>query len=232
LRKQVAFLLHTTYLYPMRQVIIVAGGIGKRMGAEMPKQFLEVDQKPIIVHTIERFRSFDSGMGVIVVLPEQWVSYFQDLAVKFNIDCQVAIGGAERFQSVQNGLELATADVVAVHDAVRPLVSNETLRNVFDAAESTGAAIPVIVLSESLRRVSDNGSVALNRSEHRLVQTPQVFRLDILKAAYQQPYDPVFTDDASVVEASGKQISLVSGNVENIKITTPADLQLFHSFLQ
>jgi 2-C-methyl-D-erythritol 4-phosphate cytidylyltransferase len=206
--------------------------MGKRMGAELPKQFLEVDQKPIIVHTIERFRCFDSTIGVIVVLPEQWVSFFQDLALKFNIACQVAIGGAERFQSVQNGLELATADVVAVHDAVRPLVSNETLRNVFDAAALTGAAIPVIALSESLRRVTDGGSEALNRSEYRLVQTPQVFKVDILKTAYQQPYDPVFTDDASVVEANGKQISLVPGNVENIKITTPADLQLFHSLLQ
>ncbi|MBI1266525.1 MAG: 2-C-methyl-D-erythritol 4-phosphate cytidylyltransferase [Cryomorphaceae bacterium] len=216
----------------MREVIIVAGGKGKRMGAEMPKQFLEVDQKPIIVHTIHRFRSFDATMKVIVVLPEQWVDYFQDLAAKFNINCQVAIGGAERFQSVQNGLKLATADVVAVHDAVRPLVSIETLRNVFDAAESTGAAIPVIALSESLRRITENGSVALNRSEYRLVQTPQVFRIDILKSAYQQPYNPVFTDDASVVEAQRKEISLVAGNVENIKITTPADLQLFHSLLR
>lgn len=226
-----AFLLHSAYLYHMRQVIIVAGGMGKRMGSELPKQFLEVNQKPIIVHTIERFLAFDPSMGVIVVLPEQWVSYFENLALKYKLVCQVTVGGAERFQSVQNGLKLAFGDVVAVHDAVRPLVSIETLHNVFSAAQTSGAAIPVIALSESLRRVTPTGSEALNRSEYRLVQTPQVFKRDILEMAYKQTYNPIFTDDASVVEAYNVEISLVAGNVENIKVTTPADLLLMESLM-
>lgn len=209
----------------MRQVIIVAGGIGKRMGSELPKQFIEVNGKPIVVHTIEKFKAFDSEMGIIVVLPAEWIAHFEQICIDFRIECVITAGGSERFHSVQNGLAFANADVIAVHDAVRPLVSLKTIQNLFDEAEKSGAAIPVVPVAESIRKVEGAASIALNRTNYRLVQTPQVFRKEVLTEAYWQEFRSTFTDDASVVEASGHPVSLVDGNSENIKITTPMDLQ-------
>lgn len=213
-----------------KAVIIVAGGKGLRMGGDVPKQFLVVDGKPILMHTIERFRDYDADMQIVVVLPKEQMDYWTGLCMyhKFNISVDLVEGGAERFHSVRNGLAKVNTDVrlVAVHDGVRPYVSHDTIRACFTEAEVSGAAIPVVDVFETLRRVMPNGtSRTVPRSEYKLVQTPQVFRRDLLDYAYRQDFSAHFTDDASVVEAVGHAIVLVPGNRENIKITTPSDLK-------
>lgn len=213
-----------------KAVIIVAGGKGMRMGSDVPKQFLVLDGKPILMHTIERFRSYDPDIQIIVVLPKDQMDYWHGLCLyhKFSVAVDIVEGGAERFHSVRNGLMRVNPEVrlVAVHDGVRPFVSNATISACFDEAEKSGAAIPVTDVFETLRRVpADGPSRTVPRSEYKLVQTPQVFRCDLLDYAYRQPYSPRFTDDASVVEAVGHAIALVPGNRENIKITTPSDLR-------
>jgi len=215
-----------------RSVIISAGGIGKRMGTEVPKQFLLIKGKPIIMHTIEKFHAFDAAMEIVVVLPESYVPQWESLCQKhlFTIDHKVVSGGEERFHSIQNGLTEISGDIIAVHDAVRPLVSETVIRNCFAAAEKSGAAIPVLTISESLRKIEHEKSFAVNREDFRIVQTPQCFTAEIIVKAYQQHYSKLFTDDASVVEAAGNQIYLVEGNSENIKITTPQDLKFAEVF--
>lgn len=211
-----------------KTVIISAGGIGKRMNADIPKQFLNINDRPIIFHTIELFHRFDTAIQIIVVLPLDYIPFFKDLVAEnnFKIPIEIVEGGEERFHSIQNGLNVAVGDLIAVHDAVRPLVSQKVVKDVFESAAEFGAAIPVISLKESIRETTDNGSKALNRNNFRIVQTPQIFEAEILKAAYQQNYQPDFTDDASVVESKGHKIHLVEGNFENIKITTPEDLKI------
>lgn len=210
-----------------RSVIISAGGVGKRMGADIPKQFLLLNGKPIIMHTINRFLAFDAEMEVIIVLPkdqvEAWKAYCDEY--QFTPVHKVVVGGAERFHSVKNGLDAVTGDWVAVHDAVRPLVSTAVLKNCFDAVEKGLSVVPVLPPKQSLRKVNNEESVAVDRSQFVMVQTPQCFSLNVLKKAYSLPYESNFTDDASVVERSGVSITLVAGNEENIKITTPMDLQ-------
>lgn len=217
-----------------KSVIITAGGIGKRMGSEIPKQFLVIGNKPIILHTIEQFLKYDSSIELILVLPEEYVHIWEEICQKylFTRDHKVALGGAERFHSIQNGLVLATADLIAVHDAVRPLVDVDVIATCFVAAEKNGAAIPVFSISESVRKIDHDKSFAVNRDDYKLVQTPQCFQASILQQAYQQHYSHLFTDDASVVEADGIKITLVEGNRENIKITTPHDLKLAELFLK
>lgn len=207
--------------------IIVAGGKGERMQSEMPKQFIELRSLPILMHTIRVFYDFDAAMKLIVVLPETEIENWRALCKKhaFNINHDVVSGGQTRFESVSNGLALAGSEgIVAIHDGVRPLVSPETIGRCFDAAGSFGAAIPVMQPVESLRMITAEGSVAVDRNRYRMVQTPQVFRAEIIQNAYRQPFNPLFTDDASVVEHAGYPIGLVEGNAENIKITLPADL--------
>ena len=215
-----------------KSVIIVAGGKGLRMGGDIPKQFLVVDGAPILMHTIQRFHDYDHDMAIIVVLPQPQQDYWQQLCEKyaFGIPHIVADGGKERFDSVKNGLELVPADcdVVGVHDGVRPYVSQDTIDRCYKTAAETGTAIPVIDIVETVRHLSPDGktSCTVPRSEYKLVQTPQVFKTEILRKAYQQEFTPAFTDDASVVEALGyTSITLVQGNRENIKITTPSDLR-------
>lgn len=207
--------------------IIVAGGKGERMQSEMPKQFIELRSLPILMHTIRVFYDFDAGMKLIVVLPETQIVNWRALCKKhaFCIDHEVVAGGQTRFESVTNGLALAGSEgIIAIHDGVRPLVSCETIARCFDAAIQFGAAIPVMPPVESLRMITAEGSVSVDRNRYRMVQTPQVFRAEIIQQAYRQPYNQLFTDDASVVEYVGNTIQMVEGNAENIKITLPADL--------
>ncbi len=216
-----------------RSFIVTAGGSGIRMGNAIPKQFLLIDGKPILMHTIERLHAFDHVAEIVVTLPEQHISYWEELADKhdFTIVHKIVEGGTERFFSIQNALSFCTGDFVAVHDAVRPFVSEETLVRLFRDT-SKEAVIPVMPVSESLREVNGDSTKAVIRSNYVNVQTPQVFKRRILEEAYQQDYSSIFTDDASVVEALGYTISTVEGNVENIKITTPMDLILAEAIVK
>ncbi len=210
-----------------KQLIIVAGGKGLRMGGEVPKQFLPVNGKPVLMLTIETFHRFDPEMKIILVLPKEQQAYWNDLCTEyqFRIPYLLADGGETRFHSVKNGLALADDDgLIGVHDGVRPFVSQEVITRCFDTANIDKAAIPVIDVVETIRKISGEQSETVDRNNYKLVQTPQVFTTSLLKKAYGQEYTPLFTDDASVVEAMGVKVTLVEGNRENIKITTPFDM--------
>jgi 2-C-methyl-D-erythritol 4-phosphate cytidylyltransferase len=201
--------------------VIVAGGSGRRMGTDVPKQFLEIAGKPVLLHTIERFYTFDNSVKIITVLPEDQISYWEYLREKYT-----------RFLSVKNGLELVEIPgVVAIHDGVRPLVSIDTIRRCFETAGSYGNAIPVISPSDTLRMVDDKGNRPVDRLQVKQIQTPQVFDAGLIKKAYLQEYQPEFTDDATVLEKTGEKIYLVEGNRENIKITNPEDLIIVKNLL-
>ena len=222
-----------------KYVIIVAGGKGLRMGGEIPKQFLPIGGKPVLMRTVEAFYQAEAEIGIVLVLPHEQQDYWQELCHQydFQIPYILADGGQTRFHSVQNGLRMipdGEADVlVAVHDGVRPFVSAQVIQTCFDEAARQGAVVPVLDMVDSVRRLSDDGgSKAEDRSRLKLVQTPQTFRADILKKAYSQDFTELFTDDASVVEASGVFVSLVQGNRENIKITTPFDLKIAEALLK
>ena len=209
--------------------IIVAGGKGVRMQTDIPKQFIELNGTPILMHTLEVFHSYDPLIQLILVLPASQIDFWNDLCEEysFHLKHQVVEGGPDRFSSVKNGLDtIPVHSLVAVHDGVRPLVSVETITRCFDEAEKHGTAIPVIDPVDSIRQVTENGNQSVDRSAYKLVQTPQIFDSEILKKAYNQDFSPLFTDDASVVEAGGTEIRLVEGNRENIKITSRFDLEL------
>ena len=237
----------------MDYVIIVAGGKGLRMGSDIPKQFLPIGGKPVLMRTLERFREYDADLQIILVLPEAQQDYWHQLCEEYHFDVEytLANGGQTRFHSVQNGLAKVPDDaegVVGVHDGVRPFPSIEVIRNCYETARTAKAVIPVIPVVETLRHLSSSGqartdtgheksetvrevrcqkeSRTVPRGDYRLVQTPQTFDIQLLKAANRQPYNDGFTDDASVVESYGYQITLVEGNRENIKITTPYDLRI------
>ncbi len=214
--------------------IIVAGGKGMRMGKDLPKQFLPIDGTPILMHTLQAFYDYDPSMTLIVVLPSDQQAYWSKLCGDhhFTIPHVVVKGGETRFHSVKNGLSCIKGEgLVAVHDGVRPFVHCDTIDRCFAAAQESGAAVPVVEVVDSLRKVEDEESKAVSRRDYRIVQTPQVFDISLLKEAYKQPYTVDFTDDASVVEAYGRKISLVEGNRENIKITSPFDLVIAEAFL-
>ncbi len=207
--------------------VIVAGGSGKRMHAELPKQYLEIVGKPVLMHTLEKFKSFNEDIEIITVLPENQLRYWGELQKKysFTVTHTLVKGGKSRFFSVRNGLRFVdTPGLVAIHDGVRPFVSVETIRRCFETAEKLGNAVPVISPSDSLRMVSGDESTPVNRMHVKQVQTPQVFDAELIRNAYRQEYLPEFTDDASVLEKTGVKINLVEGNRENIKITNPEDL--------
>ncbi len=213
-----------------KYVIIVAGGKGLRMNANLPKQFIAIQGKPILMRTIEAFYRYDSSIHIIVVLPETDIQYWHELCEKytFSVHHKITSGGETRFHSVQNGLnQIQELGLVAVHDGVRPFVSEETIDNCFQTAAQQGNAVPAIEPVDSIRKVEGNRNVAVNRADYRLIQTPQVFDVQKLKDAYgQAAHGNVagFTDDASVFEFAGHIIKLVQGNRENIKITTSFDL--------
>lgn len=216
----------------MKYIIIVAGGKGLRMGSDIPKQFLPVAGLPVLMRTIKRFRQYSADMQIILVLPEAQQDYWLQLCKDYSFDVEylLANGGETRFHSVKNGLALVPDDaegVVGVHDGVRPFPAIEVIDRCYSMAAENGTAIPVVPVVETVRHIdSDNCSATVPRNEYRLVQTPQTFAVGILKEAYRQSYSDNFTDDASVVEAMGKRITLVEGNRENIKITTPFDLTI------
>lgn len=214
----------------MDYVIIVAGGKGLRMGGEIPKQFLPVNGKPVLMRTIERFRDYSPKLGIILVLPKTQQEYWCNLCLEhgFQAAYTIADGGETRFHSVRNGLSLipdGERGVVGVHDGVRPFVSTEVIGRCYEAARKSGAVIPVTPVVETLRYVGDSEAGRnVARSDYRLVQTPQAFDIQLLKKAYGQEYSEAFTDDASVAESIGVSVTMVDGNRENIKITTPFDM--------
>lgn len=222
----------------MKHVIIVAGGKGVRMGNSIPKQFMLLANKPILMHTIERFYSFDNNIDIIVVLPKEQQQYWKHLCKEhnFNIEHRIVDGGQTRFHSSQNAIKSIEADdndVVAIHDGVRPLVSINTIKKCFDEAQQKKAVIPVTNVIETLRYINSNGEdKTVDRSKYKLVQTPQVFELGLLKRAYNEPFSETFTDDASVVENIGTRVFCVEGNRENIKLTTPFDLLVANAIVE
>ncbi len=227
-----------------RFVIIVAGGKGLRMGGELPKQFIPIEGRPVLMRTLDTFHACDSSIQIILVLPRDHQEYWRELCAlySFTVPHRIADGGATRFHSVQSGLALVDAPeaLVAVHDGVRPFVSHEVISRCYADAEAHGAVVPVIPVVETVRQlireeeaegearhlevIVNSKSVTVDRNAYRLVQTPQTFRATLLRRAYKQPYTDAFTDDASVVEALGEAVTLVDGNRENIKLTTPFDL--------
>jgi 2-C-methyl-D-erythritol 4-phosphate cytidylyltransferase len=216
-------------------VIIVAAGSGSRMKAALPKQFLELNGKPILQHTIERFHQYNPSLGVIVVLNQEYILFWKDLirTMQFDIQHDVIEGGSERFFSVKNAIDFIGEEngIVGIHDAVRPLVSLRTIENGYEIARQKGNAVPVTYINDSLRQMKDGESAIVDRNQYRIVQTPQCFELSLLRKAFEQPYHISFTDDASVVESFGERIHLVEGNRENIKITTAEDLKMAEALL-
>lgn len=216
----------------MDYAIIVAGGKGLRMGSDVPKQFLPINGLPVLMHTIKRFREYDAGLKIILVLPREQHEYWNELCKNYHFTAAYAVaeGGETRFHSVKNGLALipdGTEGVVGVHDGVRPFPSVSVISTCYETARTAKAVIPVVPVVETLRRIVGDGvTETVARDDYRLVQTPQTFDIGLLKRAYAQPYRDCFTDDASVVESVGAGITLVEGNRENIKITTPIDLRV------
>lgn len=221
----------------LKYAIIVAGGKGERMGAELPKQFLEIKGKPILMHTIDKFRNTYQDIEIILALPENQIDFWEELCVLHHFPFspkRVVKGGKTRFHSVQNALkQVMQKSIVGVHDGVRPLVSKETITNCYTVAEKLGNAIPVIDVVDSLRYVSkqEGTNMAVTRSCYKSVQTPQCFSSELILKAYKQEFDASFTDDASVVEKLGETINLVDGNEENIKVTNQKDLIVLSQLL-
>ena len=217
-----------------KAVVIVAGGSGSRMKSNLPKQFIELSGKPILMHTIECFLKYDRDIDIILVLPKEQVNFWDELCKKhnFSISLTIVYGGETRFNSVKNGLEKVSDNcIVGIHDGVRPLVSLQTLQNCYATAEKYGSAIPVTDAIESIRQITESGSISVARDSYKMVQTPQVFNSTELKETYEQSYSSFFTDDASVFESAGNKVKLTQGNRENIKITTPMDLILGEAIL-
>jgi len=218
-----------------KYIVIVAGGKGLRMGNDIPKQFLELNGIPILMHTIKQFFTYDNSISIILVLPSIQIELWKSLCYKFSFDInhQIISGGDERFYSVKNGLSAINDDnsIVAIHDGVRPLVSIETIDRCFSSSIILGNAIPAIPIVDSLRLIDANCNEVLDRNKVRLIQTPQTFRTRLIKEAYNQNWHSGYTDDATVFESLGNKINLVEGNIENIKVTSPFDLKVAELFL-
>ncbi|MBO5720291.1 MAG: 2-C-methyl-D-erythritol 4-phosphate cytidylyltransferase [Bacteroidales bacterium] len=212
-------------------VVIVAGGKGIRFGGELPKQFMEMNGKPVLMHTIDAFYNNAKTFDIIVVIPENHFSFWNELCDKhsFITPHKVVKGGSSRWESVKNGLYYIEDNcIVGVHDGVRPLISSNLINKLYVSAETYGAVIPAIKVTDSLRQISEdnNKSVAIDRERYRAVQTPQVFKSDIIKRAYELPFENTFSDDASVVERYGIDINIIEGEDINIKITSAKDLAI------
>lgn len=217
-----------------RGVIIVAGGSGRRMGGALPKQFMMLDNEPILARSINRMHEALPAAEIVVVLPEEHVELWKNIAARFDVARhKIALGGKERFHSVKNGLEALSNEVciVGIHDAVRPLASKKLVIKLFLEAENNVAVIPVVAPIDSYRIIEGNESRIIDRSALRMVQTPQVFQAESLRKAYEQPFSTTFTDDASVMEAAGHKVTLVEGERENIKITTPSDMLIAEAII-
>lgn len=204
------------------------------MQSDVPKQFMLLGNKPVLMHTIDMFFKFDPKINIILVLPESQIAYWEQLCSEYayNQDLKIAKGGALRFESVKNGLSLVYEDgIVGIHDGVRPFVSVDVISRAYRAAAEQGAVIPTRDMEESLRFSDAQTNHAVNREHLKIVQTPQVFQTNIIKTAYSSPFKEEFTDDASVVESAGYSIHLIKGNRENIKLTTPFDFIVGHALL-
>ncbi|MBL4861707.1 MAG: 2-C-methyl-D-erythritol 4-phosphate cytidylyltransferase [Crocinitomicaceae bacterium] len=215
-------------------VIITAGGNGKRMGSTLPKQFMLINERPILMYTIEQFYHFDPKAQIILTLPEEWKIHWEKLIQEhdFRIPHRIVSGGERRYDSIKNALGHCYGDYIMVHDGVRPLVNHETLKACIIEVKFKDAVIPIIPINESIRRMEDRTTKAVNREDYVIVQTPQCFKRDVLLNAYDQPYHDGITDDATLVEESGVPIHCVQGNPENIKITTRADLSYAEQLLK
>jgi len=212
--------------------IIVAGGVGSRMNSKLPKQFIDIHKKPIIIHTIEAFYQAFDEMNIIVVMNDEYIDYWQEISQKYLKKQPITVsGGKTRFHSVKNGLSQIQGQnhIIGIHDSVRPCLSVQFIQNIYKKTESAKAVIPLIPLKDSIRKVvskkGTSATAAVKRSDYLLVQTPQCFEQGILMNAYEQNYSEQFTDDASVVEASGYKIAHIAGEHHNIKITTPDDIK-------
>ena len=215
-------------------VIIVAGGAGRRMGGALPKQFMMLEQQPILARSINRIHEALPKAEIVVVLPAEHVGLWRNMAARFDVARhKIAIGGKERFHSVKSGLAALSEGVrtIAVHDAVRPLASKKLIIRLVLATEKHDAVIPVVAPADSYRSVEGDDSKIIDRSALRMVQTPQLFRAEALRKAYEQEFSESFTDDASVVEAAGYKVALEEGERENFKITTPLDITLARAII-
>jgi 2-C-methyl-D-erythritol 4-phosphate cytidylyltransferase len=219
----------------LKYTILVAGGSGSRMQSEIPKQFLLLKGKPILFYTIEKFHQIDEKMKIIVVLPQKDIAYWEEICQKyrFSIPVEMVVGGATRYQSVKNGLTWvanhiqAKEALVAIHDGVRPLIDESVILNSFEIASKKGSAIASVTLKDSIREVFEDRSQSVPRTAYRLIQTPQTFRFSEIWKAFEKVSDSIdITDDASVYEKAGFEVTLIEGNYENIKITTPEDLKI------
>lgn len=222
-------------MHQNKAVIVVAGGSGQRMGGELPKQFMPLNQIPILVHTLNAFTEAVPGAQLVVVMHADYIQFWKEMSAQFHApNHEVVAGGEERFFSVRNGLAALTSSIeyVAVHDAVRPFVSKQVILNCFASAKVHRAVVPVIDEVDSVREVVENENRAIDRSSIKRVQTPQCFERIMLTHAYQQDFSKLFTDDASVVESNGHSVFLVEGNKENIKITTPFDLTVARAIME
>ena len=218
-----------------KYAIIVAGGSGSRFGSTLPKQFNPLRGEPMLMQTIRAFFNYDNAIQIIVALPSEYTSLWMDLCKQYNftIKHSVVEGGETRFDSVKNALELIEDldGFVAVHDGARPLVTTQVIKTGFDTSDSCDTAIPVVPVTDSIRQLDRNGSHSVNRDSFVAVQTPQVFQSRLIKEAYNTTYSPTFTDDASVIEYRGHELTLYNGDVDNIKITHPADLKIAEMIL-
>ena len=213
----------------------MAGGTGTRMNSAVPKQFLPLAGKPVLLHSIMAFHEYDASVQIIITLPAVLYASWETLCSQysFRLPHKLAVGGKMRFDSVKNALSFIPADgIVAIHDGVRPLISRDLIARAFDHAVAHGNAIPIVPVTDSVR--STNGSLnnPLDRSKLRIIQTPQVFHASPLLKAYQQDYKDSFTDDASVLEAAGETIHLLQGDPYNIKITYPEDLAIAEALMK
>jgi len=217
-------------------VIIVAGGTGSRMQSNTPKQFIEINGEAIIVRTIKAFLNYNSLIKIIISVHKDFKVYLEELLIKHGLNknnIQITLGGETRFQSVKNGLSLIEDQnaIVGIHDAARPFVSIQTIKTCYDTAKEKGNATPFVFLTDTIRKVDGQFNSSVDRSLFRIIQTPQCFLASKIKDAFAQEYNPIFTDDASVLEYNGEKINLVEGNIENIKITTPFDLSIAKTLL-
>ena len=217
-----------------KNVIIVAGGSGTRMGRNIPKQFIELNGKPILMHSILAFYNYDNSINIIVALPKDQISFWEKLCIQYSFsnNHKVVEGGQTRFHSVKNALSFITNGLVAIHDGVRPLVSQKTIENAFSLAKEKGNAIPTIGITESIRIEHNGINKVIDRDSVKIIQTPQIFTFELIRNAYKQEFSKKFTDDASVLESIGEAIHLSSGNQENIKITTSFDLIIAEAIIK
>lgn len=212
-----------------KYAIIVAGGSGTRMNTSVPKQFIPVNGLPVIMHTIQRFIDYPEKIEIILVLPKDQINDWETLCSQYSFSSPIHIttGGSTRFQSVKNGLNLIPDNdesLIAIHDGVRPFVTQKIIRETFNMAQEKGNAITAISLKDSIRSITEKDSKAEDRTKFKIIQTPQTFKASLIKSAFETTDNPLFTDDASVLEAKGEKIFLSEGSYQNIKITTPEDL--------